>query len=228
MNYTVKLYVTTKAGMVDTHVKVFSDACVEIAYRMIEAGMLGTMNKRHWSFGFGDDTHVVALLPMYRKVVKNDLTRYMPRVAPQRLRGSHQSIFLTLETLAESNPSALHLVRSRGEDTEAEDQPGSVDAAHKMASQTYAAQVVKVRESAEQADELDILGELKLAFEHFDQSAGAPPPEVVNLPNGDTALVTEWEEVDMSGSSVELAMDDAMAELFRGLAPGGVDTAEKP
>lgn len=223
MNYTVKLYLSTKTGVIDTNIKVFSDVCVELAYRMVEAGMFGTMNKRYWSFGFGDVDHVHALLPMYRKVEKNGLVRYLPRVAPQRLRGSHQSLFLTLETLAESSDTAARLpLRRPGgpEESQRENAQSNVDVDVQGASDDQE-ELVRTKETQE-----TILA-LEAHLSRQRENAGdaqQPPPEVVLLDDGSAILVTEWQQVDLPQPAAD-AIDSKEQAAREGVA--GVDKGER-
>lgn len=227
MNYTVKLYLSTKTGVIDTNVKVFSDVCVELAYRMVEAGMFGTMNKRYWSFGFGDAEHVHALLPMYRKVEKNGLVRYLPRVAPQRLRGSHQSLFLTLETLAESSDAAtrLYLRRPGGhEEDRRANTPSNVDVDVQDASDD-SKEFVRTHEAQE-----TILA-LEAHLSHQRETAGdiqQPPPEVVMLDDGSAILVTEWQQVDLPQPAVDAigSMEQPARESDAGTVQGEVKSGD--
>jgi len=228
MNYTVKLYLSTKTGVIDTNVKVFSDDCVEIAYRMIEAGMFGTMNKRYWNFGFGDTEFVHALLPMYRKVEKNGLVRYLPRIAPQRVRGSHQSLYLTLETLAESSDTAsrLYLRRPGGPEESQTDTAPPVD-------QTNVVDMV-VQGSADGPETAvtknEIAEEIRALEEHLNRRSmtdDLPAPEIVRMEDGTAILVTEWQQVDLpkvaadAEGLMEQATREGVAEPAQGQGTSG-------
>lgn len=102
----IKLVFKTNKGqsVVDSNVMLTCDHHVYLAYCMVEAGMYGTMSKKHWSFAITSGDKLEAETPMYR--VREDgkgHKTYIPRVPANALRGSFSALLLALETVAEQS-----------------------------------------------------------------------------------------------------------------------------
>lgn len=163
----IHLVFNTKTGVVDSNLFLTADFHVDLAYRLVESGIYGTMAKKHWSFAVMTAKTIESMLPMYRKVEKDGLTRYQPRVAASATRGSFASLLLVLETLAEhaEERSKLEL---KGE--QLGDQYGPKPDA-----------TGRGRESEVPAQE---------------SSPGKPGFEILTLSDGSSLSVMEWEQID--------------------------------
>lgn len=101
MNRSIFLVLKTRDANVFPGVRLTCDEHVFLAYRLVEARMLTQLGPKHWQFAVGTARSADAVLPMYRKVVKDGTERYLPRIAPNAVRGSFASLLVALESLAD-------------------------------------------------------------------------------------------------------------------------------
>lgn len=218
----IKLVFSVRNGqsVVDSNVLVTCDRHVYLAYSMVEAGMFGTMSKKHWSFAVAEGETLVAQMPMYKlNRDKNERTRYVPRVPENAIRGSFSSLLLALETLAEQG----------GVGSSQRFDP--VDSAGKSADQKTAASTTPAVEpsSVEPSVDLEMVRALErhLLEAEAEKSAevsGIPGLEVRALDDGRLLLVTEWEQCEGASDGALVSMPGAVdIHGADRVAPNGAD-----
>lgn len=115
MKHSITLVFNTKNSVIHANISLQADSHVDLAYRIVEAGIYGTMPKKHWSFAIIEDRTILAMLPMYKRhetthpVNGSTLVRYEPRIPHNQVRDSYERLLLTLQALSEVNPKGTHV-----------------------------------------------------------------------------------------------------------------------
>jgi len=179
------LIYVTKRGPVDTGVHLHVDNHVDLAYRLVQSGMLGLTAKKHWSFALLEAGKVVSSIPMYKPTqVKAGLTQWFPRVPEKDVRGSFRVLY---EVLSE--------MRSVGNSEEL----------RKVLKEVDEPELPEV--GSEPSPDGDLTRLFIEAYEAWEARAdGTPAPEIIHYPDGTKTLVMGWGQVDplASMSAIEI------------------------
>lgn len=175
MTHGIKLCLQTKHALIETGVLLTADLHVELAYRMVEAGMFSTQGRKHWFFVVGPRNEADAMLPMYRKVQKGGVERYVPRIPASSVRNSFSALLIALEGLADRAEMAR-------------------EAAPKMSEEEEFA-VKRLAEIVE-ADKAGAVSENSVVDSnaHASDEGESRRPEVFTLSDGSQIEILEWEE----------------------------------
>jgi hypothetical protein len=221
MSRGISLLLQTKTRLIDSGFRLSGDAHVDLAYRVVEAGIYGTLGRKAWNFAIVEGTEVVAMFPMYRKVEKNELVRYVPRIAPQNIRGAFVGLSMALEAIADDHPVAVEYETHTGQAV------GSTEAievleriVHADAQEASASQALSQPQGAESNSDSSDAGRTD-----GPDDQGNPKPEVHTLPDGSQIEVVEWEPVTaeefvrMLGTNEQEAFGGPLVRVDDTMAP---------
>lgn len=190
MNRGINLIINTKSGAVKTGFLLTTDSHVDLAYRVVEAGIFGTMVKKHWSFAILDGDEILASAPMYRSQTRDGHSRYLPRIAPNAVRGSVAGLLLMLEALADG-------ARARSEMATRE-VAEEVSALEEHIAKTSPGGDTQVPEGQREGAEPEGVSTPEQASEELVKAAETllnAGAELVPLEGGGAVLVQEWTDV---------------------------------
>ncbi|DAD51129.1 TPA_asm: hypothetical protein [ssRNA phage SRR7976310_1] len=179
------LIYNTKRGPVDTGVHLHVDYHIDLAYRLVQSGMLGLTAKKHWSFALLEAGRTVSSIPMYKPHrVKEGLTQWFPRIPEKEVRGSFRVVY-----------GILSEMRS----------VGNSEKLRQILKETDEPELPEV--GSEPSPDGDLTRLFTEAYEAWEARAdGTPAPEIIHFPDGTKQLVVQWGQVDplVSQSAVEL------------------------
>lgn len=171
----IQLIYVTRTGPVDTGVHLHFDDHIDLAYRLVQSGMLGLTAKKHWCFAHFEGKNVVSSIPMYiARQVKGGTTQWVPRIAEKQVRGSFRVVYEVLtEMRSVQNTQALR------EALREKDEP----------------EVPVV--GTEPSPDGDLTRQYTEAYEAWEaRGDGTPPPEIQHYPDGTKQLILTWKQVD--------------------------------
>lgn len=200
MKRSITLVFNTKNSVVHSNISLQADHHVDLAYRLVEAGIYGSMAKKHWSFAIIEDRTILSMLSMYKKHERphpsngSVLVQYVPRVPANAVRDSYERLLLTLETLADANPSG-QLVEYRNDSPEAaRPAPQGVDVDPDNARASDAEVGAHVRAAIQAA----VVGDL-------------PMPELGVGKDGNPTIL-EWEAIPIGDVLEDVASDQPTSQ----------------